>query len=129
MPRVRYFPDLTGPQVTQLLTDRSILVQPLGAIEQHGPHLPLSTDSVVATAVAEAAVERVGDDLDVWLLPTLEYTKSNEHAWSPGTVWLSANTLLSVLDDLGRCVATTPVKRLVFLNGHGGNSEIGRAHV
>ena len=124
MTRVRYFPDLTGPQVAELLTDRSILVQPLGAIEQHGPHLPLSTDSVVATAVAEAAVAEVGDELDVWLLPTLEYTKSNEHAWSAGTVWLSATTLLAVLDDLGRCIATTSAKRLVFLNGHGGNSAL-----
>lgn len=122
--RLRRFADLTGPQVSSLLTDRSILVQPLGAIEQHGPHLPLSTDSVVASAVAEAAVAQVGEELDVWLLPTLEYTKSNEHAWSPGTVWLSASTLLNVLDDLGRCVATTPVKRLVFLNGHGGNSAL-----
>ncbi|MGB8861794.1 MAG: creatininase family protein [Ilumatobacteraceae bacterium] len=124
MTRVRYFPDLTGPQVAQRLTDRSILVQPLGAIEQHGPHLPLSTDSVVATAVAEAAVAEVGEELDVWLLPTLEYTKSNEHAWSAGTVWLSATTLLAVLDDIGRCIATTPAKRLVFLNGHGGNSAL-----
>ena len=124
MTRVRYFPDLTGPQVGQLLSDRSIVVQPLGAIEQHGPHLPLSTDSLVATAVAEATVAEVGDELAVWLLPTLEYTKSNEHAWSPGTVWLSATTLLAVLDDIGRCIATTPVKRLVFLNGHGGNSAL-----
>ena len=124
MTRVRYFPDLTGPQVAELLTDRSILVQPLGAIEQHGPHLPLSTDSVVATAVAEAAIAQVGEELDVWLLPTLEYTKSNEHAWSAGTVWLSATTLMAVLDDLGRCVATTPAQRLVFLNGHGGNSAL-----
>ena len=99
-------------------------MQPLGAIEQHGPHLPLSTDSVVATAVAEAAVAAVGDELDVWLLPTLQYTKSNEHAWSAGTLWLSATTLLAVLDDLGRCIATTPTKRLVFLNGHGGNSAL-----
>ena len=121
---VRRFADLTGPQVSQLLTDRSILVQPLGAIEQHGPHLPLSTDSVVATAVAEAAVAEVGEELDIWLLPTLEYTKSNEHAWSAGTVWLSATTLLAVLDDLGRCIATTPAKRVVFLNGHGGNSAL-----
>ncbi|MDP2293106.1 MAG: creatininase family protein [Actinomycetota bacterium] len=124
MNRVRYFPDLTGPQVAERLTERSILVQPLGAIEQHGPHLPLSTDSVIAAAVAEATVAEVGDELDVWLLPTLEYTKSNEHAWSAGTVWLSATTLLAVLDDLGRCLATTPAKRLVFLNGHGGNSAL-----
>ena len=124
MTRVRYFPDLTGPQVLKRLTPRSIIVQPLGAIEQHGPHLPLSTDSMVATAVSEAAVAEVGDELDVWLLPTLEYTKSNEHAWAPGTVWLSATTLLAVLDDIGRCLATTPAKRLVFFNGHGGNSAL-----
>ena len=105
-------------------------MQPLGAIEQHGPHLPLSTDSVIATAVAEAGVELVThglagvDAVDVWLLPTLQYTKSNEHAWSPGTIWLSATTMLAMLDDIGRCLATTPAKRLVFLNGHGGNSAL-----
>jgi len=110
--------------VAERISEHSVFVQPLGAIEQHGPHLPLSTDSVVATAVAEAAVDRVGDELDVWLLPTLEYTKSNEHAWSPGTIWLSATTLLAVLDDIGRCLATTPARRLVFLNGHGGNSAL-----
>src|SRR3954447_2044156 len=110
--------DLAAPDLARRLTDRSIVVQPLGAIEQHGPHLPLSTDSVVATAVAEAALARVGAGGGAWLLPTLQFTKSNEHAWSPGTIWLSASTLLSVLDDIGRCVATTPARRLVFLNGH-----------
>lgn len=120
----RYLPDLTGPQVAERLTASSIIVQPLGAIEQHGPHLPLSTDSLIASAVARAAVDSIGEELNVWLLPTLEYTKSNEHAWSPGTVWLSATTLLAVLDDIGRCVATTAAKRLVFFNGHGGNSAL-----
>ena len=106
------------------LSERSIVIQPLGAIEQHGPHLPLATDSIVATAVAEAVVAAAGDELDLWLLPTLQFTKSNEHAWSPGTVWLSASTLLSVIDDVARCVAMTPAPRLVFLNGHGGNSAL-----
>lgn len=122
--RPRRFADLRAPEIGSLLTERSIIVQPLGAIEQHGPHLPLSTDSVIATAVAEAAVDAVGDEVDAWLLPTLEYTKSNEHAWSPGTIWLSATTMLAVLDDIARCVATTPARRLVFLNGHGGNSAL-----
>jgi creatinine amidohydrolase len=121
---VRRFVDLRGPEVIEKISPRSIFIQPLGAIEQHGPHLPLSTDSVVATAVAEAAVDQYGDEVDAWLLPTLEYTKSNEHAWSPGTIWLSVTTLLAVLDDIARCVATTPAKRLVFLNGHGGNSAL-----
>jgi creatinine amidohydrolase len=91
----RLLAELRAPEIGERLTERSIIVQPLGAIEQHGPHLPLSTDSVVATAVAEAAVGRVGDEVDAWLLPTLQFTKSNEHAWSPGTVWLSATTLLA----------------------------------
>jgi creatinine amidohydrolase len=120
----RRLADLRAPEIGRLLGPASILVQPLGATEQHGPHLPLSTDSVIATAVAEAAVAECGERLDVWLLPTLQVTKSNEHAWSAGTLWLSPTTLLAVLDDLGRCVAATPARRLVFLNGHGGNSAL-----
>ncbi len=123
-PRSRHFGDLSGPDVRRLLSDRSILVQPLGAIEQHGPHLPLNTDLIIAQSVAEAAVERFGDEVDAWILPPLAYTKSNEHAWASGTIWLSASTLLAVLDDVGRCVATTAAKRLVFMNGHGGNSTL-----
>lgn len=122
--RLRHLADLRGPDVTDRLGARSILVQPLGAIEQHGPHLPLSTDLVIADAVASAAVAAVGDEVDAWLLPSLAYTKSNEHAWAPGTMWLSASTMLAVLDDIGRCVATTPANRLVFFNGHGGNSAL-----
>ncbi len=125
MPDARRFADLHGPEVAERLTGSSIIVQPMGAIEQHGPHLPINTDSVVATAMAEAVTaEANAAGLDVWLLPTLDYTKSNEHAWSPGTIWLSASTLLAVVDDIGRCVATTPAERLVFLNGHGGNSAL-----
>jgi creatinine amidohydrolase len=117
--------ELSGPEVAERLTAKSIIVQPLGAIEQHGPHLPLNTDEVIADAVAEDAVGRAhAAGLDVWLLPTMAYTKSNEHAWSPGTIWLSANTMLAVLDDVGRCVATTAAKRLVFFNGHGGNTAL-----
>ena len=85
-----------------------MLLQPLGAVEQHGPHLPLHTDLLIADRVAAAAVDRVGDELDVWLLPSLAYTKSNEHAWAPGTIWLSATTVLAVLDDIGRSIAMTP---------------------
>jgi creatinine amidohydrolase len=120
----RQLSGLRAPDIARLVTPRSILVQPLGAIEQHGPHLPFDTDLVIADRVAHEAVERVGEELDVWLLPSLAYTKSNEHAWSPGTIWLSATTLLAVLDDIGRCVATTAARRLVFFNGHGGNSAL-----
>jgi creatinine amidohydrolase len=124
VPADRHLAHLRAPDVANLVGDRSIVVQPLGAVEQHGPHLPLHTDLLIAERVAEAAVERVGEALDAWLLPPLAYSKSNEHAWAAGTYWLSASTLLAVLDDIGRCVAATAARRLVFLNGHGGNSSL-----
>ncbi|MFM8777285.1 MAG: creatininase family protein, partial [Actinomycetota bacterium] len=102
---IRRLGDLRGPEIATKITSRSIFVEPLGAIGQHGPPLARNNDEVVATAVAEATVAREGERLDVWLLPTLTYTKSNEHAWAPGTVWLSATTMLSVLDDIGRCIS------------------------
>jgi creatinine amidohydrolase len=120
----RRFTDLSGPEAARRLTADSVLIQPVGAVEHHGPHLPLSCDLLVADALAAAAVATWGEELDLWLLPPLAYTKSNEHAWAPGTVWLSAPTLLAVLGDMARSLATTPARRLVFLNGHGGNSAL-----
>lgn len=118
----RLLADLPGSSVATTLTEASIVVQPIGAVEHHGPHLPLRTDALVAEAVSTAAVERAAaDGLDVWQLPTLSVGKSDEHAWAPGTLWLSADTLLDVVRDIGRSVALTPAKKLVFVNGHGGN--------
>lgn len=123
-PAPRRFIDLSGPAVAERLGRDSVLVQPVGAVEHHGPHLPLATDLVTAESLASAAVDAHGDELDLWLLPPLAYTKSNEHAWAPGTVCLSATTLLAVLHDVARSLAATPARRLVFLNGHGGNSAL-----
>jgi creatinine amidohydrolase len=120
----RRLADLTSEEIAESITSTSVMIQPLGAIEQHGPHLPLSTDLIVAEAMSSALVDELGDELDLWLLPSLAYTKSNEHAWSPGTVWLGPETMLAVLRDVGRSLATLPARRLVFLNGHGGNTGL-----
>lgn len=120
----RRLEDLSGPEVGERITESAVIVQPVGAVEQHGPHLPLSVDHVIAHEAAARLVAEHGDDCDLWLLPTLSVSKSNEHAWSPGTLWLSADTLLAVLDDIARSVAATRARRLVFLNGHGGNSAL-----
>ena len=122
--RSRQFADLRQPEIASRLSAASVLVQPVGAIEQHGAHLPLSTDLIIAQATAQAAVDAYGEAHDLWILPPLAYSKSNEHAWAPGTIWLSAQTLLAVLDDLGRSLATTPARKLAFVNGHGGNSSL-----
>ncbi|GAA4705605.1 creatininase family protein [Phytohabitans rumicis] len=119
----RAFVELSAPAVQGLSPD-AVAVLPVGSIEQHGPHLPLVTDLVIAQTLARDAVAAYGDRYDLWLLPPLAYSKSNEHAGTPGTLWLSAATLTAVLDDLGRSLAATPVRRLVFLNGHGGNSAL-----
>ena len=120
----RLLGDLSALQLSAELSKDSIIVLPLGAIEQHGPHLPLNTDFVVADAVSRAAVDKFGAETNAWLLPTLPFTKSNEHAWAAGTMWLSATTMMAVIDDIGRCVASTPAKKLMFINGHGGNSAL-----
>ena len=120
----RLLGDLSALQLSAELSKESIVVLPLGAIEQHGPHLPLNTDFVVADAVSRAAVDKFGADTNAWLLPTLPFTKSNEHAWAAGTMWLSATTMMAVIDDIGRCVASTPAKKIMFINGHGGNSAL-----
>ncbi len=120
----RFLPDHSAHGLQRRLTADSVIMQPLGAIEAHGPHLPLSTDFVLAEATAQAAIAAHGDRLDLWLLPTLAFTKSNEHAWAPGTFWLSAQTMLAVLDDLARCLTLTPARTLVFVNAHGGNSAL-----
>jgi creatinine amidohydrolase len=74
--------------------------------------------------VAQATLDEVGDALDLWLMPPLAYTKSNEHSWAPGTMWLSPGTMLSILDELAGSLAATACRRLVVFNGHGGNSAL-----
>jgi len=121
----RQFADLSTVEVGTVLRRDSVLVLPTGAIEPHGPHLPLRTDLVVAEAVAAAAVERaVAAGVDAWLLPALAYTKSDEHSHFPGAMWLRGETLMSTLIDLGRSIAATPARRLLFVNCHGGNSAL-----
>ena len=120
----RRLEDLTAPGIAERVGPGSVLVWPIGAVEQHGPHLPLSVDHVIADEAARAAVAECGEEADAWLLPTLSISKSDEHAWSPGSLWLSSETLLAVVGDVGRSAATTGAERLVFLNAHGGNTAL-----
>ena len=121
----RLLAELSGSDVASTLTAESVLVVPTGAIEHHGPHLPLVTDSLIAESVATAAAARAADaGIDVWQAPTLTMTKSDEHSWSPGTLWLNATTLFSMLTDLGRSISVTPARKVVFVNGHGGNAAL-----
>lgn len=116
--------ELTGPEIRDRISAESIVLVPIGAIEQHGPHLPLVVDHLIADSVANAVVDRAGADLDCWMIPTLPFSKSDEHAWSAGTMWLSRDTTERILDEIAERVAAMGVRRIVFLNGHGGNSTM-----
>lgn len=99
----------------------AVAVLPLGAIEQHGVHLPLSTDTDIAEGLFEAAMERVTEDVTVLRLPTIAIGASAEHADHAGTLSVPAETLAATLRSIGAGVAAAGVRRLVLLNAHGGN--------
>ncbi|RYG90314.1 creatininase family protein [Loktanella sp. IMCC34160] len=118
-----YWADLRAPDFDGLPAD-TVAVLPLGATEQHGPHLPLSVDSDLIGAVADRMLDHLEPGQSVLVLPALTVTKSEEHIGFAGTLTLSAETLLSVVREIGASVARAGVERLVLFNGHGGNSAL-----
>ncbi|WP_291048165.1 creatininase family protein [Herbiconiux sp.] len=111
---------LTTVEVAAIQKSDAVIVQPIGAIEQHGAHLPLVTDALVAERMTGLAIARLGEGSNVWQLPTLSYGKSTEHLGRAGTIAMSASTLIAVCLDLGRSLAASGFRKLVFVNGHGG---------
>src|SRR5271163_1712951 len=108
------------------------LTIPVGSTEQHGPHLPLDTDTRIASAVARAAQPRLGAGLEQdglegnWLVaPAIAYGASGEHQSFAGTISIGADALTMLLVEYGRSAACW-AQRLVFINGHGGN--VGALH-
>jgi len=124
IPDSRNFAYLTWKQVDALPRDTTVLVLPTAAIEQHGPHLPLATDTLINSIMLGAALERLPQATPVYVLPAVCYGKSNEHIGFPGTLSLSATTFMSVLRDLGASVAAAGFKKLVLFNTHGGNTSL-----
>ena len=101
------------------IMSRDVLIIPLGSIEQHGPHLPLDTDSVIAQAIASELHARHNTS---GLAPLVAYGASGEHSDFPGTLSIGAAALTTVLTELIRD-ASRYWKAVLFVNGHGGNSE------
>lgn len=113
--------DFTSPALGRHIDDRTVAVVALGAVEQHGPHLPLGTDSVIAEALLNAALERLDQSLDAVALPPVAIGASDEHKSFAGTLGLDARTTANLLETLGADLARAGVRRLVWVNGHGGN--------
>jgi creatinine amidohydrolase len=113
--------DWTTEELAALEKSRAIAVLPVGATEQHGPHLPLSVDTDLAEAVLARAAPLTDPALTVLQLPTQAVGRSIEHEDFPGTLSLSAETLIALWREIGAGVARAGVRKLVFFNGHGGN--------
>ena len=116
----RFWADLTTREFAQLDPVCTIAVLPVAATEQHGPHLPLSVDTVLADGVVAATLPHLPDDLNVLFLPTQAVGLSPEHMQFPGTLTLKAETVIQLWTQLGESVARAGVKKLVLFNSHGG---------
>ncbi|MBW4541242.1 MAG: creatininase family protein [Myxacorys chilensis ATA2-1-KO14] len=125
IPRDRYFPYLTWTDV-QAMPDQEnvVIIQPIGSIEQHGPHLPLVVDSAISASVLGKALQQLDPTIPAYALPMLYYGKSNEHWHFPGTITLSAQTLLAVLMDVAESVYRAGFRKLILMNSHGGQPQI-----
>jgi creatinine amidohydrolase len=120
----RHWSDWTAQDFAELQASgeaaRAIAVLPIAAIEQHGPHLPVSVDTTLVDGVIAACLPHLRADVSALFLPTQAVGKSNEHARYAGTLTLSAETLRAVWMELGACVARAGFGKLVLLNSHGG---------
>jgi creatinine amidohydrolase len=124
MTPTRFWADLTTEAFRRLDGARTMAVLPLAAIEQHGPHLPVSVDCDIVEEVVRRSLETIDLSLSVLFLPTQAIGKSNEHIAFPGTLTLSAETLIKVLMEIGASVARAGVRKLILLNSHGGNTAV-----
>jgi creatinine amidohydrolase len=124
IPDARNFAYLNWKQVEALPRESTLLVLPTAAIEQHGPHLPLATDTLINNLLLGHALLKLPPELSVYALPPVHYGKSNEHAGFPGTLSVSATTFMAVLRDLGASLSGAGFQRLVLYNTHGGNTSL-----
>ena len=122
--RRAWWGDYRTTEFASIDPEATIAVIPLAAIEQHGPHLPVSTDTTIMQGMLETVIERLPSELDIRILPVQAVGKSNEHLYAPGTLTLPAGALIDAWTELGASVARAGLKKLVFVNSHGGNEEI-----
>ena len=116
----RFWSRYTAREFAALDRGSLIAVLPVGAVEQHGPHLPLSVDQAILDGIIAAAAPLIPAECPALFLPTLPVGKSNEHSAWPGTLTFSAQTLMAMWMEIGDSVAAAGVRKLVLLNSHGG---------
>ena len=120
----RHWQDMSTAEFDGLDTERVVAILPVAAIEQHGPHLPVSVDATLNAAILERALAQLPEDCPVTALPAMPVGKSNEHLAYPGTLSLSADTLIRLWTEICECVHAAGVRKLVIFNSHGGQPQI-----
>ena len=124
----RFWADLTTRDFAALQSagqaDQVVAVLPVAAIEQHGPHLPLSVDATLLQGVIDAALPQLPADLPVLFLPPQNVGLSPEHIRFPGTLTLSPATVIALWTEIGECVARAGIQKLLLFNGHGGQVSV-----
>lgn len=121
--RARLWRDMPSSAFGELPAN-TVAILPVGAIEQHGPHLPVYVDSCINQHLLAQALAEAPDELPIVALPIQSVGKSDEHLAFPGTLSLSASVLTELLLELGRSVHRAGIRRLVLLNSHGGQPQI-----
>ncbi len=116
--------DYRAPEFAHIDPARTIAVLPTAAVEQHGPHLPVGVDTMIAEGLLACLRADCPDDLDIRILPTQAVGKSNEHLWAPGTLTLTAEAALAAWVQIGLSVARAGVRKIVIINSHGGNLDL-----
>jgi creatinine amidohydrolase len=124
IPDSRNFAYLTWKEAEGLSKDDTLLVLPTAAVEQHGHHLPLATDTLINNCMLGRALELMSEELPIYALPAICYGKSNEHIGFPGTLSVSASTFMAVIRDIGASLAASGFKKVVLFNTHGGNAAL-----
>lgn len=122
--RSHIWSELATTDFAGLDPETTIAVWPIAATEQHGPHLPVATDTAIADGMVAEVLRRLPDDLRILVLPTQAIGKSNEHLRSPGTLTLSAETALRAWVEIGEAVHRSGLRKLVMVNSHGGNVDL-----
>jgi len=120
----RFWADYTARDFARLDHENLVAVLPVGAIEQHGPHLPLSVDQAILDGIIAATLGHLPVDCPVLFLPTLPVGKSNEHSRFRGTLTFSSQTLIAMWTEIGDAVAAAGVRKFVMLNSHGGQMAV-----
>jgi creatinine amidohydrolase len=120
----RFWAELKSSDFARLDANSTIAILPVAAIEQHGPHLPVMTDTAIAQGLIDTVLARLPDDLNVLILPIQAIGKSDEHLRSPGTITHAAENLVRSWVEIGEGVRRAGLRKLVIANSHGGNIDV-----